>query len=135
MLGQQIEYFQKVSSSRTMSRWHFCDSVLFSEEATVGSETDPDNFQKVVLDDRGNITERTFPLSPKGFRREVCRFEARREVDCSSYLNFFLKYKTQSTYEDDGAGNWIVKHETIFLPNFPQFGYAPAADEVRQIEY
>jgi hypothetical protein len=50
-------------------------------------------------------------------------------------LNFLLKYKTRSTYEDDGAGNWIVKHETISLPSFPQYAPAVDADEVRQIEY
>src|SRR3984893_16125568 len=38
----------------------------------------------------------------------VCRFEARRKVECSSYLSSVLEYKTRSTYEDDGAGNWIT---------------------------
>jgi len=102
---------------------------------TVGSPTDPEHFQRQTFDDRYNLTERTYPLSPKGFRQFVYRYDQQREVESVAYNNGIETSRWKTKYEDDSSGNWVVKQESVFQPSFPEFGYQPAADEFRQINY
>lgn len=103
--------------------------VPFSTEEKSGSVGSVEG-RHLTYDDRGNVTEFT-----QGTTVLLRRFEDRREVECAYWYMGLLKDKTRSTYEDDTFGNWVVRHETMFLPNHAQFGYQPSADEVRQIDY
>lgn len=136
--GNKHEHKYEDGVSATAAGIHFDETIMS------GTDTDS-HFLRANFDNEGNNTESVWRGTDGMFEREVCSFQRGRKVACSSYVvapmdyqahpKGFLASEYRYSYDDDAAGNWIVRHETMCLPNFPEKGYTPSFDWIREIDY
>lgn len=92
-----------------------------------------DDFQEYKYDTSGHPTERTFPQQGIKF---VMKYDPLgREIEKLEYKQDKLDSATRSTYEDNGHGDWIKRHETFWAASHSDDGFAPFWEHYREITY
>ncbi len=58
-----------------------------------------------------------------------------RVVEMLEYKQGHLESANHSTYEDNQRGDWIKRHETLWLAKYPERGFFPLTEYYREITY
>jgi antitoxin component YwqK of YwqJK toxin-antitoxin module len=103
-------------------------------DRTVGLGTEGERwYHEDKYDSRGHLIEKAFPQQG---RKDVMKYDSLgREVEKLEYKQDKLDFATHSTYEDNERGDWIRRHETIWTAKYPDKGFVPWAECVREITY
>jgi antitoxin component YwqK of YwqJK toxin-antitoxin module len=84
-------------------------------------------------DSRGHLIEAAF--SEEG-KKVVMKYDVvGREVEMLEYRQGKLESANHSTYEANERGDWIKRHETLWLAKYPERGFFPVAEYYREITY
>jgi YD repeat-containing protein len=104
----------------------------FDRIMSSGTKGDND-YHEYKYDSSGHLIEKTFPQQG---RRSVMKYDSLgREVERLEYRQDKLEYTTHSTYGVNERGDWIRRHETIWLAKHPDEGFAPFTEYYREIAY
>jgi hypothetical protein len=91
------------------------------------------DYQELKYDSGGHLIEKTFPQQDRKF---VMKYDSLgREVESLEYRQGKLEYAMHSKYEDNERGDWIKRHETIWLAKYADKGFAPFMEHYREITY
>jgi hypothetical protein len=106
--------------------------VPFDGTVGFGTRGDP-YYQDYKYDNRGRLIERTFPQQGVKY---VMKYDAHgREIESSEYRQGKLHSVTRSQYQDNEYGDWIKRHDTVWLASDPSTGFTPEMEQYREITY
>jgi antitoxin component YwqK of YwqJK toxin-antitoxin module len=109
-------------------------AVRANFDGTVGVGTKGDHdYQEYTYDSGGHLIERKFPQ--QGIRFVMKYGPLGRESESLEYKQGKLEWATHSTYEDNGHGDWIRRHETIWAAKYSEKGFVPWTEYYREITY
>lgn len=84
-------------------------------------------------DSNGHLIEMA---SPQQDEKLVMKYDTLgRVVEMLEYKQGHLESANHSTYEDNQRGDWIKRHETLWLAKYPERGFFPLAEYYREITY
>jgi hypothetical protein len=107
-------------------------SVNFDRTVGLGTEGDR-SYHEDKYDSSEHIIEKAFPQ--QGIKYVMKYDSLGREVEKLEYKQDKLEFATRSTYEVNERGDWIRRHETIWLAKHPDKGFAPFTEYYREITY
>lgn len=102
----------------------------FDTTKVSGTKGDHD-YQEYKYDSSGHLVEKTLQGT-----RYVMKYDSLgREVEKLGYKQDKQALATHSTYEANGHGDWIRRHETIWLAKYQDKGFVPWEEYYREITY
>jgi hypothetical protein len=101
-------------------------------DRTVVSGTKGDNdYKEYKYDSSGHLIERTLQGT-----KYVMKYDSLgRETESSQYKQGKLWITIHSTYENNERGDWVKRHETLWVAKYPDKGFVPWAEYYREITY
>ena len=104
----------------------------FDETECVGTKGDR-HYHEDRYDSSGHLIEKTLPQ--RGIK-DVMKYDSLgREVESLEYRQGKLESAAHSMYEDNERGDWVKRHETIWVANEKDDGFTPLAESYREITY
>lgn len=86
-----------------------------------------------MVDAKGNEVEYTGPARSEKW---VTTFDSEnRELETQVFRDGRIATSYRYAYESNSFGNWIVKHESIWMANFPRSGYQLSSIYRRRFQY
>jgi hypothetical protein len=104
----------------------------FDTTEYVGTKGDR-HYHEDKYDNSGHLIEKTVPQ--QGIK-DVMKYDSLgREVESSQYKQGKLWFTMHSTYENNERGDWVKRHETLWVAKYPDKGFVPWAEYYREITY
>ncbi len=102
----------------------------FDRTKVSGTKGDQD-YQEYKYDSSGHLIEKTLQGT-----KYVMKYDTLgREIESSEYRQDRLWFTIRSTYEDNARGDWIRRHETLWMAKYPEKGFVPWMEYYREIKY
>jgi antitoxin component YwqK of YwqJK toxin-antitoxin module len=104
----------------------------FDTTEYVGTKGDR-HYHEDKYDNSGHLIEKTVPQ--QGIK-DVMKYDSLgREVERLEYRDGKLESATHSTYEENEHGDWIKRHEKIWVEKAKDDGFTPLMEDYREITY
>ena len=102
----------------------------FDRTKVSGTKGDHD-YQEYKYDSSGHLIEKTL----QGIKYVMKYDTLGREIESSEYRQDKLWFTIRSTYEGNARGDWIRRHETLWMAKYPEKGFVPWMEYSREIKY
>jgi hypothetical protein len=101
-------------------------------DRTMVSGTKGDNdYKEYKYNSEGRLIEKTLQAT-----KYVMKYDSLgREIESSQYKQGKLWFTMHSTYENNERGDWVKRHETLWVAKYPDKGFVPWAEYYREITY
>lgn len=95
-----------------------------------GTKGDHD-YQEYKYDSSGHLIEKTL----RGTKYVMKNDSLGREIESSQYKQDKLWFIMHSAYETNERGDWVKRHETLWMAKYTEKGFVPWMECYREIKY